>query len=66
MKKALCILAAAAFVICGATSCKKTCTCKTTYNGQVVAEQKVEVKGNCDKAKVDISAYGDNAKFECK
>lgn len=66
MKKALCILAAAAFVICGATSCKKTCTCKTTVDGVQVAEQKVEVKGNCSKANVDVSAYGSNAKFECK
>ena len=66
MKKALCILAAAAFVICGATSCKKTCTCKTTLNGQVVAEQKVEVKGNCSKAKIDMSTFGDQATFECK
>lgn len=66
MKKALCILAVAAFVICGATSCKKTCTCVTTLDGVKVAEQQVTVKGNCSKADVDVSAYGSNAKFECK
>lgn len=66
MKKALCILAAAAMVICGATSCKKTCKCTTTLNGKVVAEQDITVKGNCSKAKVDMSAWGDQATFECK
>lgn len=65
MKKALCILAAAAMVICGATSCKKNCTCTTTIDGKDQGTTTIKAK-KCADLESETTTMGITTKVTCK
>lgn len=68
MKKLFCILAACFLVAAISTSCKKTCTCETYLNGEVVLTKDLDLDKDLYKKCSDMNTYIDAVKsgLKCK